>query len=200
MGIKSFRLRKGNIRIGDYEKLSQDQKDFVDYTIKNSLKPNTRLRVGIFKKLKPKQKDFWQLSWNDMIMTWAYIENNEVNDLLRFHFGLKQKQFLKLNIFNAMACYKWILDQVKGIDEVMKAELHDEATNEEKAAGIDDLKRFDYTPTLKKLCNDDRTKYEWMLSRPFAWIFKEIALIKAENEYQRNYQEIVSRKTQRSVR
>lgn len=203
MGFKPYRiakewLLKRSIRIKHYESLDGEDREFVDYTIKHSLRPNPRLRVGR-KKLKPKHFDLWASSWSDMILTWKYLEENNIQEVLKLHYGLREQDFISLNIFNALAVYKWVAEKVKEINDVMQAELGDEPSNDEKAAGVDEFKRYDYLPTLKKLCNNDRTKYEWMLNQPFSWIFREISLLNTETEYQRNYQEVVSRKTKRGV-
>lgn len=203
MGFKPYSIvreyfLKRNIKIRHYESLGDNDRAFVDYTIKNSLRPNPRLRVGR-KKLKPKSFDLWETSWSDMILTWKHLEENNIKDVLKLHYGLREQDFLNLNIFNAFAVYKWVSERVKEINDIMKAELGDEPDNDQKAAGADEFKRYDYLPTLKKLCNDDRTKYDWMLKQPFSWIFREISLINTETEYQRNLNEIASRKTKRSV-
>lgn len=203
MGFKPYGiirewLLKRSIRIKHYESLDGEDREFVDYTIKHSLRPNPKLRVGR-KKLKPKSFDLWEMSWSDLILTWKYLEENNIQEVLKLHYGLREQDFLNLNIFNAFAVYKWVAGKVKEIDDVMKAELGDEPSSDEKAAGVDEFKRYDYLPTLKKLCNNDRTKYEWMLNQPFSWIFREISLLNTETEYQRNYEEIVSRKIKRGV-
>lgn len=195
--IKEYFLKR-NIKIKHYESLSDQDREFVDITIKNSLKPNPRLRVGR-KKLKPKSFDLWETSWSDMILTWKHLEENNIKDVLKLHYGLREQDFLNLNIFNAFAVYKWVSERVREINDIMKAELGDEPDNDQKAAGADEFKRYDYLPTLKKLCNDDRTKYEWMLKQPFSWIFREISLMNTETEYQRNLNEIASRKIRRGV-
>lgn len=197
MGFKRFVLKR--ITIGSYSKLTGRQRALVDYTIENGLKENHRLRKG-FRRLEPKETDFWNLSWSDMILTWRYLEEKNIFELLKLHYPkLKEKDFTKLDIFNAMACYKWIAGRTQIINNAMKNELHQEPTSEEKGAGIDNFSRFDYLPTLKQLCNNDRTQYDFMLAKKFSFIFREMALIKEEINFNRNYRNIVSRKSKRNV-
>lgn len=203
MGFKPYRLirewfLKKNVRIRDYESLGTEDREFVDYTIKNSLRPNPRLRIGR-KKVRPKHFDLWAISWSDLILTRKYLGDNEIKELLKLHYGLKEKEFLLLNMFNAFAVYKWIAERVKEINDVEKAELDDEPTDDEKEAGVQELERYDYAVALDSLSKGQVWKEEELLQMPYSVIFRKLCLNRDKAEIQRKYQEIVSRKAKRGV-
>lgn len=186
MGFKPYSLiarffLKKNLKIKDYSKLDKETKEFIDYTIKNSLRPNPNLRKG-FKKLKPKKNSFWQLKWIDLIMLREHLGEKDVLQALKLIYGIKDKDFLKMNLLNVMAVYRWMAQQVKDISEIEKQELGEEPTQKEKNAGIEKLEPFGYSVTLRALKKVDPFK-DW-LNEPYAVVFKELCLNKVLREIQ----------------
>lgn len=201
MGIKSYSIKrwffKRNIKIKDYSSLSVEEKDFVDYTIKNSLKLNPVLRVGR-RKVQPKKIDFWQLSWNDIILIRHYLSEKDICSVHKLLYNIEDKQFLLLNLFNSTAVYKWVAEQIKNISEIEKQELGDEPDVDEKEAGIEKLQEFDYAVALDVLSKGNLLQEDDILQKPYSVIFRKQCLNKVKAEIQKAYTENARRKSKRN--
>lgn len=197
MGFKPYSLIKNwllqrNLRIKDYNTLNNEDKEFVDLTIKNDLKANPILRVGR-KKKHPKKYDFWQLSWNDIILLRMYLSQKDINSIHKLLYKIEDNQFLSLNLFNSTAVYKWVAEQIKNISDIEKQELG-EPDSEDIEAGIDKLQEFDYAVTLDILSKGNLLEEDKLLQQPYSIIFRKLCLNKAKAEIQKAYMENARRK------
>lgn len=204
MGFKPYSLvkewfLKRTIKIKHYPGLDDQEKFFVDYTIKNSLKANSILRVGRAKR-GPKESDFWQLSWNDIILLRMHLGDTDLKAILELMYRVSDKEFANLNLLNASAVYKYVAECIDAINRIEKEQLDDEPSSEEKDAGVDQLNDFDYSVSLDVLAAGDILKYDELLAKPYSVIFRKLCLNKVKGEIQRNYNEIVSRKAKTGVR
>ena len=191
--IGIFKRKKG-VTIKSYSSLEGETKELVDYTIKHSLRPNPTLRKKR-KDIKPKEFDFWKLKWNDIILLRHYLKEKDVKAVHKLVYGINDKDFLRLDLFNCSACYKWVASKINDINAIEKDRLASEPTSEEKEAGVDRLNEFDYSVALDSLAGGDLSKYDYLLNLPYAKIFRKMCLDKTIREIQQENLKNVSRKT-----
>lgn len=196
--IKLFNRPK-NVRLIDYAHLKPKVKELVDYTVENSVKENPILKVGR-KKVKPKQFDFWQLSWNDIVLLRHHLKDNDIEACLKLIYSISDSDFIKLQIFNCSACYKWIASKIKEINEIENANLGEEPSEEDKAAGVEKLEPFGFSVSLEQLTKGDSTKEDYYLNQPYAKIFKKRCLQKTLTDIQIQKNKNASSKTKRNNR
>lgn len=180
-----------------YSQLDEEVKAFVDDVIKDSIKPNKVLRLN-GKELQPKQDDFWQLTWSDIIELREEVKDMNMVEAMKIVYGVSDKDFSHLDIFNCFAVYKWMTEQLKGIGEIELQELGHEPTMEEKNAGVESLNEFGYALSLKSLTKGDKTKDAYYLGLTYAEIFREMCMDKRISEVQQNMIKNARRKTKRS--
>lgn len=196
MGKQSYSIEtifENRPTIETYNLLEGKVKEFVDDVIKDSIKPNKVLRLNE-KELNPKQEDLWFLTWEDIIELRDSIKEMKMIEAIKLIYEITDKDFLNLDVFNCFAVYKWITEQLKSIGEIELQELSHEPTTEEKNAGVDMLQDFDYTVSLDVLANGDVLKYDDILKKPYAIIFRKLCLDKVKNQIQQNYIENARRK------
>lgn len=205
MGFKSYSIDTVFTKrpiIAHYPFLDNDMKELIDYTIKDSLRANEVLRLKTLfriKKVKAKNSDFWFLSWEDLLLIREAVTDQNMLEAFKIVYGINEKQFVLLDVFNAFSAYKWIIDKLKEMAEIEKQELGGEMPIEEKEAGAEALIEFGYTVTLDSLADGDVLKYDEILKKPYAVIFRKMCLDKTNNEIKKNYSENASRKNQRGV-
>lgn len=198
MGIKSYSLEKlftAKLMLADYANLPIDAKEIVDYTIRETLRSNPELRINR-KLIKPKQNNFWFLTWSDIIELRLAIANQNMFDVLKLVFKINEKQFMKLELFNAYAAYTWVANHFKLIIDAEISELASELSEEEKDAGAEDLQEFGYTVALDGLAKGDVLKYNDYLLQPYSKIFRKMCLDKTKYDINKQLQENASRKSQ----
>ncbi len=189
-------IKKRTINLKRYAFLSNEDKELIDYTIVNSLKPNPILRVG-WKKRKPKQIDFWKLSGNDIVLLRHHISKHNIRAVHQLLYNISDKEFLKLDVFNCSACFKWACEQIKKINETENQELGDEPSIEDKNAGIERLSEYGYSVWVHQLSNGDITKEDEILKMPYSRIFKKRCLMYTLSDIQKQKQENARRKNKR---
>lgn len=187
-----------SIKVKDYIKLSEEDKEFVDYTIRNSLKSNSILKVG-FKKKQPKELDFWELTWEDLIMIRNYVSENNMEGALELLYDVKPNRFFKLDLFNCSSVYKWINEQLLEINKIEKKELG-EPTEDDKNAGVEELQKYGYYVALDVITKENMLDEEKTLKIPYKQIFRKLCLKKDRADIQRNHSENVSRKNKANSR
>lgn len=205
MGFKSYSIETiftNRPTLKHYAFLDGEVRELVDYTIKQSLKANEVLRLKSSfstKQIKAKQSDFWFLPWSTLLeIREAVIEQNLV-EVFRLVYGINQNQFLSLDVFNAFSAYKWVIQKLEDIALIEKQELGDGLTPEEKEAGAEALKEFGYSVTLDSLAKGNILRYNKILKKPYAVIFRKMCLDKTNNEIKKNYSENASRKNKRGL-
>ncbi len=195
----SINIFKYRPTLASYSLLNGERKELIDYTIENSLVANPVLRVNRFFKtryLKPKQENLWLLTWNDIILLKKYINQKDLLGFLKLMYGIDEKQFIKLDAYNAFASWKWITNEIKKLVEIEVQELEEEIPDELKDAGIEEMQRFDYTPALDKMAGGDLTRYDEFLNLTYAKVFRKMVMEKVLREINEKYKENVSRKNQ----
>lgn len=194
MGLKQYNIEtvfKNRPMLAEYSQFPEDVKELVDFTVKESLRANKELRIrSIFpKRIMPKKVNFWDLSWSDIIELRIAVSDRNLYDTLKVVFGISEKQFMHLDLFNAFAVYKWIIDQFKEIVEIEIQELASEPTEAEKEAGIERLQDFGYSVALDGLTKGDLLKNNDYLKLPYSKIFRKLCLDKTRYEINKNLQD-----------
>jgi hypothetical protein len=179
----------------EYPLLPQEAKEIVDYTIKETLRGNPELRIK-GKVIKPKQMNFWSLTWSDIILLRLAITDQNMLDVLSIVFQIGEKEFMKLELFNAYAAYIWVVNQFKAIIDAEIEQLASELSDEEKDAGAEDLQEFGYTVALDGLTKGDLLKYDDYLMLPYSKVFRKMCLDKTKYDINKQLQENASRKSQ----
>ncbi len=197
MGKKSTSVEnifKCRPTIKQYARLEDESKAMIDLIIKHGIKPNKELRIKK-KKLKPVQENFWFLSWIELINLRGAVEEMKIFEALEMVYNISNKQITKLDVFNCFAAYLWICEELKEIGRVEVDRLGSEPTAEEKNAGVDLLTEFDYNVSLDVLAKGDILKYDEILKKPYAVIFRKLCLDKVKNQIQQNFITNANRKT-----
>lgn len=201
MGIKPNNINNIFIKrpkVKDYLNLKPEVKELVDYTVSQSLKANPILRKKGFlhtKKITAKQPDFWFLSWSDLVELREAVAEKNMTEALNIVFGIDENDFLSLEIFNAFAAYKWVVEQLTEIAKIESQELGHELTQDEKDAGVEALQEFGYTVAVDSLAKGNLLKYDSILKKPYAIIFRKMCLDKINNEIKKNLYENANRKS-----
>lgn len=200
MGSKqnSITLFKNRLKLSDYSTLTLESKEMIDYTIAESLKPNSTIRLygGLIKK-KPKKDNLWFLSWSDIIELRIAIAEENIFEVLRIVFDIDEKEFAKLELLNAFSVYKWISEQYFEIAKIEVQELASEMTDEEKEAGTEDMQEFGYSVMLDSIAQGDLLQYDEYLKLPYAKVFRKMCMEKKRHDINKQMQENASRKSKR---
>ncbi|WP_194141091.1 hypothetical protein [Flavobacterium hungaricum] len=203
MGYKQVSIDKvfsSRLMLTQYSGLSKEVRDFVNYTVLDCLKLNSQLRLrGVFKSkvVKPKQDNFWFLSWSDIIELRMAIVDENMFEVFKIVFGITEKDFIKLEMFNAFAVYGWIAKQVSEMIKIEFQELSNDLTDEEKNAGAEELQEFGYSLTLDVLTKGDLLKSDDWLRIAYAKIFRKLCIDKKRYDINKTLQENASRKLKR---
>ena len=195
MGKKSngINILSNRPTVEDYGRLSESDKELADKFIKDGLKPNKVLRIK-GRSMNPRQEDFWALSWDEIIQLRVAIAEKDMLSALKLMYRIGEKDFLRLDLFNCFAAYKWISGNMQEISDIEAQELGGEPTEEEKQAGVEKLQPFDYVVSLDVLAKKDILKYDRILAKPYSIIFRKLCLNKTIAEIQQNMIENANRK------
>lgn len=183
-------------RMYQYLDMEPDAKDFIDDVIKNYVKENPVLRTRkwfLKKNVGPKEVDFWNLSWKDIVMIRIAFNESNLFDVMNIVYGINQKQFLKLEILNVFACYKFITEQMKMIETAEEERLSSDMKDEDKEVGAEELLEYGYYNSLRAVC-PDLLKQEEYLKLPYSIIFRELAISTLINNINIKKQENAARK------
>jgi len=195
IGVKD--VFKKRVMLVNYPFLTSEAKMLVDYTIKENLKCNNVLRVrGLFrtKKLLPKKSTLWSITWNDRIELGLAVGENDIFAMLKIIYGISEKQFKRLELFNAFSAYKFIIEELKEMVRIEAQELEHEYTEEEKEAGVEELQQFSYYNTLDTLTNGNiLIQNEWLML-PYSKIFRKMCLDKVRFDINLKMRENANRK------
>ena len=198
MGIKqdSLTLFKKRLKLSDYSALTLESKEIIDYTIAESLKPNSIIRLygGLITK-KPKKDNLWFLSWSDIIELKIAITEENIFEVFRIVFDLNEKEFSRLEMFNAFSAYKWVTQKAVEIMTLEVQELSSEMSDEEKEAGAEELQEFGYSLALDGMANGDLLKYDAYLKLPYVKVFRKMCMDKKRYDINKTLQENARRKS-----
>lgn len=204
MGKFKFDLKdifRKRLMLYHYGMLTPEAKEVVDYTIKESLKCNSVLRVvGFFKsrKLAPLKSDLWNISWSDRIELSEAVNENNIFDIIRIIYGISEKQFNRLELYNAFAVHKYILEELKQMVEVEQNELAHEYSEEEKDAGVEELQEFGYYNSLDSFTGGNILVQNDWLNLPYSKVFRKMCLDKKRYDININMKQNANRKTKAS--
>jgi hypothetical protein len=203
MGFKqnSITIFKNRLKLSDYSTLTIEAKEVIDYTIAESLKANSLLRLGGFLKsnvIKPKKDNLWFLSWSDIIELRIAIAEENIFKTIKIVFAIDENEFSKLEMFNAFSVYKWIAGQYAEIVKIELQELSGEMSDEEKAAGAEELQEFGYSLPLDGIAKGDLLKYDEYLKLPYVKVFRKMCMDKKRYDINKTMQENASRKSKGS--
>lgn len=204
MGFKSHSI--DNIftdrpSVMQYNFLQPEVRELIDYTVQESLKPNPVIRVRRMlrsKNVAAKTNSFWQLPWSDLVLVREAIQEKNMFEVFKILYGLNECQFLNLDVFNAFAAYKWVMENLKEISDIELQELGSDIDQDMKDAGADRLQEFGYSVAVDSLAQGDMLKYNDILKKPYAVVFRKMCLDKVNYEIRKQYQENVSRKNKRN--
>ena len=198
MGIKqdSLKLFKSKLKLSDYSSLNIDSRQIVDYTVAKSLKANPVIRLygGLITK-KPKKNDLWFLSWSEIIELKIAITEENIFEVFRIVFDLNEKEFSRLEMFNAFSAYKWVTQKAVEIMTLEVQELSSEMSDEEKEAGAEELQEFGYSLALDGMANGDLLKYDAYLKLPYVKVFRKMCMDKKRYDINKTLQENARRKS-----
>ena len=201
MGSKqnSITLFKNRLKLSDYSSLPLESKEVIDYTIAESLKANSIIRLygGLITK-KPKKNDLWFLSWSDIIELKIAIADENIFEVFRIVFGITEKEFSRLEMFNAFSAYKWVAEKIVEIINIEVQELASEMSDEEKEAGAEELQEFGYSLALDGMAKGDLLKYDAYLKLPYVKVFRKMCMDKKRYDINKTLQENARRKSERN--
>lgn len=192
----SLTLFKKRLKLSDYSALTLESKEIIDYTIAESLKPNSIIRLygGLITK-KPKKDNLWFLSWSDIIELKIAITEENIFEVFRIVFDLNEKEFSRLEMFNAFSAYKWVTQKAVEIMTLEVQELSSEMSDEEKEAGAEELQEFGYSLALDGMANGDLLKYDAYLKLPYVKVFRKMCMDKKRYDINKTLQENARRKS-----
>ena len=192
----SLTLFKKRLKLSDYSALTLESKEIIDYTIAESLKPNSIIRLygGLITK-KPKKDNLWFLSWSDIIELKIAITEENIFEVFRIVFDLNEKEFSRLEMFNAFSAYKWVTQKAVEIMTIEDQELSSEMSDEEKEAGAEELQEFGYSLALDGMANGDLLKYDAYLKLPYVKVFRKMCMDKKRYDINKTLQENARRKS-----
>lgn len=204
MGFKPYSIEnifRNRPRMIHYSKMEPDVKELVDYTVKESLKPNPILRTRRrFKTrhLTAKFTDFWSMTWHDLETLRESVQEKNMPEVFKQLYGITERQFIQLDLFNAFAVYRWVVDELTAIAEIEIQELGGEMDSDLKEAGAEALQQFGYAAAVDSLARGDMLKHGEILVKPYRVIFQKMCLDKVNSDIKKQYQENVSRKNKRN--
>lgn len=171
--------------VEEYLNSTEEERIVINGIVKHGIKPNKTLRVS-GKEIEPSFKDLWQMPWGSLIEVKELQKTNDLFKMLTYLWGISEKQFLLLDVFNAFSAYKWVTTSLEEIAKIEVQELSHEFTQKEKDAGIDGLKRFGYYASLNSLTGGDITKEDEVLKLPYQRVFMKFCLNKLNHDIELN--------------
>jgi len=100
-----------------------------------------------------------------------------------------------LNVFDFFAFYRYIGSQVERINNIENALLSHSATEDEQAAGLERFGKYSPVLQIDSLAGGDILKYQAVRELVYEDCLTKLALDKDRNDYQKDYQHIIARKT-----
>lgn len=178
------------ISLGEYLQLSDADKSVYDLLLK-SVEPDRKgIRVkfdGRFIMIKPKHYDLWDFSYSDMIeLKKALSEQDGIElttELIQIVYSLNvRSKLMDINVLDVFTGLKWVVEELKDIIMIEHSELSCVPDEKEKAAGIEELIRFEHYPTIKSLCSSLNKSKDEVLRMPYSEIFLELCYNKTIGE------------------
>lgn len=183
-------------RMFEFERFSNEEKEIVEHMVKNYVKANPMLRRYKYfrtKIIKPKQENFWKFTWEEILMIRNSFKKENMYETFKVVYGISEKDFMLLEIFNVFSALKFITDQLEVLRAAEEERLHSELTPEEIEAGAEELQEYDYYNSLKAM-EPDLLKHDEILKLPYSIVFRDMAHTKLVNDIKKNYDGIIARK------
>lgn len=183
------RMTLGEATVDDIVSLEND--------VGKALRENPVLRVGK-RALRPKEEDFWQLRWSDLIELRQLWKKGDRIGMVKLIYGVSDRQMARVRLINYLAVYKWVFARLLEIAKKEEQELGGDPSAAEKAAGIEDLKRFGEAIALDELAGRDLLKHKKLLEKPYAVIFRKLCMDKCRSLIEKKLIENAGRKIRAS--
>lgn len=178
------------ISVKEYYKLPDQSKDKIskedaDAFIRDGLAENPVLRIGS-KEVSPKVESLWAMKWEDKIEMEGMIKSGDITGLIQKMYDIKETEFIKLNVFNCFASFKWIQKQLKQISDLEERELSREPSGDEMDAGVENIGRFGHLPALEAICSTFAITEKEALSLEYQSVFFRLCYLKTKADIQQN--------------
>ena len=166
------------ITLKKYLELKESERRAVDLFI-GSVKPVVNIAIkGRFswRGIAPKTSDLWKLNYGDMLelkelaTTPATFET--IEKIIKLIYGLETVE--NVSVVHLFNCTSWIFEQLTEIVEIENNELKNSVDQKLIDAGIEELNRFGYMPTVDKLAGGDISEYSKVLSWPYDKVFMKL--------------------------
>lgn len=140
-----------------------------------------------FIRINPKHEDIWDFSYSDIIELKKALAEKKDMELLAelFRIVYQVKDITCVNVLDVFTVPGWIVKAMQELMEVEQSELAYEPDEKEKAAGIEELARFEEFPTIDALAGGDLSKHAEVLSWPYHKVFQKLCYQKETGEIQK---------------
>lgn len=185
------------ITLKKYLELKDPDRRALDVIIA-SVKPVVNIAIkGRFswRGIAPKTSDLWKLTYGDMLelkeLATEGATFETVEKIVKLIYGLESVESVSVvHLFN---CTSWIFEQLTEIVEIENNELKNSVDQKLIDAGIGELNRFGYMPTVDKLAGGDISKYSEVLSWPYDKVFMKLCYENTLSNINKKLNENVSR-------
>lgn len=179
------------ITLEKYLKLSDEDKEVIDFTIQEGLIEHKNL---IVKNKVYEPIDLWKLRYGDII----YIKNNFETDnfleCLKIIYNIEQYNLEKTTIFNLFSCYEFQMNKLKEMIDTEKEQLDSETDPDEESAGIADFEKYGFYNEIRSLTGGDKTKESFYKSLPYIEVFMELTYKSNLIKFEKKLSEIKNKK------
>ncbi len=178
--IKSMRKLR-NITLLEYSQIKN--KGEYDLLVK-SIKPSNTISLKVGSKfivIHPKFNNVWDCSYGDIIeLKEAFADGDEEASkaIYKIFYGIRDYSNVSVLSVNNI---KWVAEQFEELLKVEKEELSYSPTQKEKNAGIDELNKFGFYPSIDTLTGGDMSKESEFLQMPYSRVFQKLCYNKTIN-------------------
>ena len=175
-------MKLRNISIAEY--IALDDSTEYDFAIKYALEAQAKdvMRFGDMT-----TKPF------GLVKDYQYIFSKP-NSLSKFVTKYGAKKLQGLSVFKFFAFFRYMVEQVERINKIENVLLSHTPGDDEVAAGLDRFNKFSSILQLDSLANGSLLDYSKIRALPYEDCLTKLALDKERNDYQKDYQNIMSRK------
>lgn len=173
------------ISLKEYSEKPSTERRWIDAIIQNAMASNPKLRIK-GKEIEPVVSTLWDLTWEKKLDIEHYIKKGNLEKVMELIYGISDKQFISLNVFNCFACFKWVQDQLKQIAEVEQIQLSRDPSGEEMDAGLEEMIKFGHLPALESICEAFNVKEEEVMQWQYAKVFMRLCYLKTKADIRQN--------------
>ena len=128
-----------------------------------------------------------------LVKDYQYIFSKP-NSLSKFVTKYGAKKLQGLSVFKFFAFFRYMVEQVERINKIENSLLSHYPSEDELAAGMDRFGKYSPILQVDSLAGGDILKYEKIRQLTYSDCLTKLALDKERNDYQKDYQSIMSRK------